>query len=389
MINLIYKTTFSSEFIFSGILYITTLLLLQIISLYTASAYLYIWLYENVFKETYIRYFMITSAQQSIARQRDALSIFLSEPLKQLAGDCAEVWDDIENLENSLRIGLAKLPYCSHLYATDLEGIQITAGISMEGDDRTLYGTDRSQQPFMRSVLPSADFILSESYISERSKRPSITAVQIVTAENKPVGFISAHFDLRKLPLTAPLYVETNDWIQMKGDPSIRSGLFSQQRVESVLDQHIDTVISVIEELMIEHGVFHCEIYFSSSRAIIWNHSDPYSYRTLTIDELIDPDVCLMFSKTAYPEAARIAPEDIRKVLESFRDLRFADETVYLRNATLNIYNGKVGLTFSCDGSHSISATEFLSKGLSYWIGSAAAGMTTVPGCSIEANIGN
>ncbi len=300
---------------------------------------------------------MITSAQQCIARQRDALSIFLSDPLGRLAIACSEVWFDIDGLEDSLRTGLANLPYCSQLFATNLEGVQITAKITTEGDDRQSLGADRSQQPYMKSVLPVSDFILSESYISKNSKRPSVTA---------------------------PLYEETNDWIQMKGDPSIRSGLFAQQRIESVLDQHIDAIISVIEELILDRGVFHCEIYFSSNRATIWSHSDPFSYRTLTIDELIDPDVCLMYSKTPYPAAARVAPEDIRKVLESFRDLRFADENVYLRIGTLNIHNGKVGMTFSCDGSHSISVTEFLDKGLSYWIGSAAAGVTTVPGiCTI------
>ena len=87
-----------------------------------------------------------------------------------------------------------------------------------------------------------------------------------------------------------------------------------------------------------------------------------------------------MFSKTPYPTAAKVQPESVRKVLESFRDLRFADENIYLRLASLNVYNGLVGLTFSCDGSHSIFADEFLQKGLAFWIGSAAAGITTVPG---------
>lgn len=322
---------------------------------------------------------MITSAQQCIARQRDALSIFLSEPIEKLAIDCSQVWNDITALEDSLRIGLANLPYCSNLFATNLEGIQLTAQVTTEGDDSSSVGADRSQRPYMKTVLPLSDFILSESFISERSKRPGVTALQIVKIDGKPVGFICANFELRKLPLTAPLYEESNDWLQMKGDPSIRSGLFSQQRVDSVLDQHVDAIISVLEELIIDHGVFHCEIYFSSNRATIWNHSDPYSYRILTIDELIDPDVCLMFSKTPYPENARVPAEQIRSVFESFRDLRFADENVYLRIGTLNIYNGKVGLTFSCDGSHSISVSEFLNKGLSYWVGSAAAGMTTIP----------
>jgi hypothetical protein len=46
-------------------------------------------------------------------------------------------------------------------------------------------------------------------------------------------------------PLTAPLYEESRVWRQMKGDLSIRGGLFLQQRFESVLDQHVETVIAV------------------------------------------------------------------------------------------------------------------------------------------------
>lgn len=323
---------------------------------------------------------MITSAQQSIACQRDALAIFLKEPLMVLASACAQSWGDIDEVESVLRTGLVSLPYCDHLTAMSLDGIQMTAEISTQGDDRQHIGSDRSLRPYMNSVLPLTDFVLSESYISERGKRPSITAVQIVKRDDKPIGFISAHFDLRDLPLTAPLYEESRDWRQMKGDPAIRSALFYQQRVDSVLDQHVDTVIAVIEELIINHDVFHCDLYFSSNRATVWSQSDPYRYRILTIDELIDPDVCLSFPRTPYPDAAIIPSENIRRLLESFRDLRFADETIYLRIASINIYNGMVGLTFSCDGSHSIFSDEFLQKGLAFWIGCAEAGTSTVPG---------
>lgn len=72
-------------------------------------------------------------------------------------------------------------------------------------------------------------------------------------------------------------------------------------------------------------------------------------------------------------------PGQIRRVLESFRDLRFADENIYLRIGSINVYNGMVGLTFSCDGSHSIFADEFLQKGLLFWLGRAKAGTSTVP----------
>lgn len=327
---------------------------------------------------------MITSAQQSIARQRDALTIFLKAPLSELASACAQQWENNAALEDVLRAGLAALPYCNHLYAMDLNGIQLTTQVSPGGDDRQNIGLDRSRRPYMNNLLPLSDFILSEAYIGEYKKRPSITAVQMVKCDGQPVGFLGAHFDLRELPLTAPLYEESRTWRQMKGDPSIRGGLFLQQRFESALDQHVDTVIAVIDELIVDHGIFHCEIHFSSNRATVWSQADPFRYHILTIDELVDPDVCLAFQKSPYPSTAEIAPANIRPLLESFRDLRFADETVYLRFASLNIYNGLVGLTFSCDGSHSIYADEFLGKGLAFWIGSAAAGTPTVPGVPVK-----
>jgi len=327
---------------------------------------------------------MITSAQQSIARQRDALTIFLKAPLSELASACAQQWENNAALEDVLRAGLAALPYCNHLYAMDLNGIQLTARVSPGGDDRQNIGLDRSRRPYMNNLLPLSDFILSEAYIGKYEKRPSITAVQMVKCDGQPVGFLGAHFDLRELPLTAPLYEESRTWRQMKGDPSIRGGLFLQQRFESALDQHVDTVIAVIDELIVDHGIFHCEIHFSSNRATVWSQADPFRYHILTIDELVDPDVCLAFQKSPYPSTAEIAPANIRPLLESFRDLRFADETVYLRFASLNIYNGLVGLTFSCDGSHSIYADEFLGKGLAFWIGSAAAGTPTVPGVPVK-----
>ena len=120
-----------------------------------------------------------------------------------LASACSLAWDNINELENALRTGLVSLPYCDHLTAISLEGIQLTAEISSRGDSREYIGSDRSLRPYMNNVLPITDFVLSESYISERNKRPSITAVQAVQRDGSNIGFISAHFDLRDLPLTA------------------------------------------------------------------------------------------------------------------------------------------------------------------------------------------
>jgi hypothetical protein len=42
------------------------------------------------------------------------------------------------------------------------------------------------------------------------------------------------------------------------------------------------------------------------------------------------------------------------------RALRVIDTNIYLRMASINIFNGMVSLTFSCDGSHYMHYDEFL-----------------------------
>ncbi|MBA1331657.1 hypothetical protein QQ73_11120, partial [Candidatus Endoriftia persephone str. Guaymas] len=61
---------------------------------------------------------------------------------------------------------------------------------------------------------------------------------------------------------------------------------------------------------------------------------------------------------------AKVTPSQLRAALDGLKALRFADETIYLRSASLNIMNGMIGLTFSCDGSHYMSIDEFLEKNL-------------------------
>jgi hypothetical protein len=56
-------------------------------------------------------------------------------------------------------------------------------------------------------------------------------------------------------------------------------------------------------------------------------------------------------------------------VFEQFKKLRFADETLYLRSASINIINGFVALNFSCDGSHYMPVDEFLQRGEVLWLG--------------------
>jgi len=138
------------------------------------------------------------------------------------------------------------------------------------------------------------------------------------------------------------------------------------------MDDHIDLVLSTVQRLLEAHGVFHTKIHFSSGRCSFWLFEDPYSYRIHVVDELIDPDLFLYYPPQPYPSIATITPDQICAVLQELKELRFADETVYLRSASLNIINGMTGLTFSCDGSHYMPVEEFLEKNLSFWLGELA-----------------
>lgn len=313
--------------------------------------------------------------QTGIARQREALKSMLAEPLTRIATACSTVWDDRPALEAALAEGLALLPACKFLYAMGTDAVQICSTLTREGPVEAAFHRDRSERPYMRQVVPADGFLLSGAYISLHARRPSLTAIQLVRGTFWQVlGFIGADFDLRDLPITRELYEEPRHWRQIRGDPAIRGNVFHQSRAESEMDRNMDTVLSVIEELMAERGVYHVILHFSSSRAVLWQIDDPYRYRLLDIRALIDPNSCLAFPKRPYPGDALVPAGQVRAILEGLRALRFMDEMLYLRSGTLNIFNGVVGLTFSCDGSHYVPVDEFMDKGYDFWVGGGALG---------------
>ena len=156
-------------------------------------------------------------------------------------------------------------------------------------------------------------------------------------------------------------------WLQLKGDPAIRQGLFSQCRVESDMDKAIDQVLDVVDLLMRERGIFHAKLHFSSSRATLWPASDPMRYRVHVLDDILLLADSPAYPDFAYPGEACVTPNLIRPVLEKLKELRQVDENVYLRAGSLNVVNGLVGLNFSCDGSHYLPVKEFLSREARFW----------------------
>lgn len=315
---------------------------------------------------------MDTSWKESIYRQREELAGMLREPIERVAALTAPVWSDQGGVESILLNHFSSIPYCTSLYVLATDGTQVTENISRNGRQFGHLGRDRSQRPYMKEAVPAWGFLLSDAYISLSALRPSLTALQIVRVDNRVLGYLGADFDLRDLPVTSELYKEPMQWRQVKGDPAIRGQLFQQSRVESPMDRNMDQALSILEELLTQRGVFQTQIHFASSQATIWMTSDPYRYRILDIDALTDPDICLVYPRQTYPALAHIPQDSVARVLETFKVLRSTDETIYLRLASINLFNGMISLTFSCDGSHYMCYDEFLEKNTGFWFGAAA-----------------
>jgi len=310
--------------------------------------------------------------KDAVLRQRRVLSERLSIPLEALATSCEPVWGDREAMNKVFLDGFDGVPNGLFIYALDENGLQVSDNISIDGLVPNHCGRDRSLRPYMREAVPVEGFLLSDAYLSLRVNRPSITALQVVKRDGKLLGYIGVDFDLRDLPVTSELYEESEEWRQIKGDPAIRSAVFLQCRIESPMDREIDVALAIIEELIIDRGMFQGVIHFSSSRATTWFMSDPFRYRIFDTEALTDPDVCLIYPPHIYPKDALIPRDKIMPILKALKKLRLTDETFYLRSASINVFNGLISLTFSCDGSHYMSWQEFLEKDESFWFGDAS-----------------
>lgn len=307
--------------------------------------------------------------KEVVRNKKKALAKLAEEPLGKLALACVNVWKNPDALDHVLQDGMKLLPHCDLIYAVDTVGTLISSNVEAQKLDNTLRGRQLGGRPYMETTLPYKGFTLSPVYISTHTGKSCITVMQSVSHENQVLGFIAADFDVERLPIEhEPQHYETK-WQQYKGDPAIRGTLFMQERVLSAMDKRLDEVTEIIKEMMQHHGIFHCKIHYSSSRVSFWSMDNPYDYHIHQLDDLVNPERCLAYPYQDYPKIATVSQENVAKVLEMFKQLRNMDETVYLRSSSFNIVNGIVGLTFSCDGSHYMHYSEFLTWDIDKWYG--------------------
>ena len=152
-------------------------------------------------------------------------------------------------------------------------------------------------------------------------------------------------------------------WLQIKGDPSVRGFLFQQTRAESLFDPHIDLIHKIAHTLLIRKGVFHIKIHYSSSQLTCWFASDPYCYKKFLREEVLEEDFLERFPDTANADRClKMESRDIDLMFTEFRRLRLTDQTIYLRNGSVNLVDGMINMGFSCDGTHYINHKTFFAK---------------------------
>ncbi|HUT41162.1 MAG TPA: hypothetical protein VM011_07445 [Gammaproteobacteria bacterium] len=152
-------------------------------------------------------------------------------------------------------------------------------------------------------------------------------------------------------------------WLQIKGDPSVRAFLFQQSRVESLFDSELEHIHDIVELLLTRKGAFHVKIHYSSSQLTCWFVDDAYRYRVYVREEVLAPGFIDQFQDVTLDHLQPVIDtEDTRTILDEFTRLRTTDETIYLRNGSINRINGMIGMTFSCDGAHYIDHKTFFEK---------------------------
>ncbi len=297
-----------------------------------------------------------------ITNQKEFLTDQLGEGIMQLAQACDNCLDNeasLDQLNDLLFSYMQNHLYTNLVYVIDSFGVQLSANITKEGVDIEFQGQNLSDRPFFSAIDDSHPIYISDAYISRVTLKPCISVVHTICHDNEIIGMLVFDLDLESLPLPKQ-DLDLDNWRQIKGDPEIRSNLFNQSRIESTMDQSLDTVHDISAELLCELGVFHLKLHYASSRATIWSLDNPYNYHVHVLEEVTSPNIFLLYPKKPYPKDAKVSQAQVKEIFEKFKYLRFMDENLYLKTGSLNIMNGTVGLSFSCDGNHYLAADDFL-----------------------------
>jgi hypothetical protein len=304
--------------------------------------------------------------KETVSHKKKLLASLLKAPLAQLVDHAYAQWDNTEQLNQTLQASLCKLPHCQLLYAIATTGVQLSANITRHSVDNTWRGQDLSARPYLQGLLPFKGMTLSAAYLSQRSMQPCITALQAVIKHDQLLGFIAADFHIKDLPNMSGTPLQRMQ--QLRTDSSLAGKQTYKTHDLGSADQRIDSLLQVLATLMQEHGVFHSTLHFDSACVSLWSLADPLDYQVYSVEEVLKPELFLHYPKRSYERPGQLAHDKIPQVLSQLKALRQSDDTVYLRSGSVNIINGRIGLTFSCDDTQYMYAEEFLNHELTHWL---------------------
>ncbi len=302
----------------------------------------------------------------TITQQQELFCAWVSTPLRNIAKHCADVWSregtSTEQLTAALEDSMKQIPQYALCYLISPSGTVLTPTISHDLSDPLDIGNDVSSRPYFLEWDHSSDFILSRPYTSTKTGYSCMTAMQAVELNGEPFAIIAIDFDGSSSPHRT---FHVKDYIQIKGDPSIRQQLFSQTRAITPMEEQIDDVHEAAEALLLHHGAFFVQLRYSRSTATARFTDRPYHDSIFSLEQLIASNTP---NRQPLSSMSTISIDEIEPILDLFRELRLADDNIYLRSGSINMISGIVELNFSCDGSHHIPASEFLEKSTSYWL---------------------
>lgn len=301
--------------------------------------------------------------KDNVSQKKRLLCGSIKAPMAQLAEQAVAAWGDSQQLNHTLQNAFCKLPNCHLLYALTPNGHQCSANVARGETDMVWLDQDLSQRPLFKGHLPYKGMSISVAYMSQRSMKPCLTALQAVRQGETLLGFIAADIHLNDLPTLGKTMSLQLPWHQPKGATSLG------ERLSGEMDKHIDYLIYLLSTLMQEHGVFQVDMHFNHDRCLLWTADDPWRYRIHQVEALLEAELLERYPQRDFPQQSLVDAEGVPLVFGQFKALREIDDVIHLHSVSLNLLNGMVGLGFCSDASHYLPVGEFMNTSLDYWFG--------------------
>ena len=130
--------------------------------------------------------------------------------------------------------------------------------------------------------------------------------------------------------------------------------------LSSHFDHRLDDLINICKHLILNKGVFHLTIHFSSSQLVCWTFDNPYSFQIYTADEVFSEHFMRLFAPLDTHLHTCISRDQVGPVLETLKSLRQKQDSSELRNASIHMMNGYIALGFACDDTRYINIKNFI-----------------------------